>query len=305
MCVLILVDRPNSHLRISSPHVSFNMTADQKPSVHISREIKVAAVELFKAGVSRGNIRKQLKISISTLYVILKAFQKNPLNPDLERKKGTGRMKLIDHATLKTMKKLLKDTPTLTAKAIKNKVPTLQSVAIRRIQEACQKDLGLPSRKMAKKPFINERMKAQRLEFAEQYQHWTVKEWKKVMFCDESHFELMAGDRVGRCRRAKGSDRYDPKFTRKTVKHPAKIMAWGCFSWHGRGGLEFLKKGEMMDGPRYVRLLITSWSCSCTNINQPTSSKMVLLATEPGLSRPGSRPGLRSHWSSGLVTVLT
>ncbi len=89
------------------------MTADQKPSVHIFREIKVAAVELFKAGVSRGNITKQLKISIRTLYGILKAFQKNP---DLERKKGSGGKKLIDHATLKTMKKLLKDTPTLTLK---------------------------------------------------------------------------------------------------------------------------------------------------------------------------------------------
>ena len=231
------------------------MTAVQKPTGHISREIKVAAVELFKAGITRANICKQLRISIKSLYLILKAFQKNPLNPDLERKKGTGRKKVISPETLVTMKRLLSDTPTLTAKALKNKVPALQSVAIRTIQEACQKDLGLPSRKMAKKPLIKDRMKAQRLEFALQYQHWTVEEWKKVMFCDESHFELMAGDRVGRCRRPKGSDRFHPKFTKKTVKHPAKIMVWGCFSWQGRGGLEFLKKGEMMDGPRYRRLI--------------------------------------------------
>jgi hypothetical protein len=32
-------------------------------------------------------------------------------------------------------------------------------------------------------------------------------------------------------------------------------MAWSFFSWKGREGLEFLGKGEMMNGTRYRRLL--------------------------------------------------
>jgi hypothetical protein len=43
----------------------------------------------------------------------------------------------------------------------------------------------------------------------------------------------------------------DPRFTLKTVKHPPKLMAWVCFSWKGRGALEWLEKGEMMNGMRY------------------------------------------------------
>ncbi len=43
---------------------------------------------------------------------------------------------------------------------------------------------------MASKPLHNEKMTAKRLEFANQYQLWGVEEWKKVMFCEESHFEL-------------------------------------------------------------------------------------------------------------------
>jgi hypothetical protein len=46
-----------------------------------------------------------------------------------------------------------------------------------------------------------------------------------------------------------------PKFTQKTVKHPAKVMVWDCFSWQDRGGLEFLKKGEMMNSQRYLSVL--------------------------------------------------
>jgi hypothetical protein len=47
----------------------------------------------------------------------------------------------------------------------------------------------------------------------------------------------------------------DPKFTKKTMKHPEKVMVLGCFSWRGRGGLEFLNRGEMMNGAMYLQVL--------------------------------------------------
>ena len=41
-----------------------------------------------------------------------------------------------------------------------------------------------------------------------------------------------------------------------TVKHPASVMAWGCFSGkHGRGGLEFLPKNVTMNSDRYIEIL--------------------------------------------------
>jgi hypothetical protein len=101
---------------------------------------------------------------------------------------------------------------------------------------------------MRKKPLLTERMRIQRLEFANTYRHWNEDDWKQVMFSDESHFELRFGNLSSRCRRPAGSDPFLPKFTKKTVKHPKKVMAWGCFSWMGRGALEFLEKGEMMNG---------------------------------------------------------
>ena len=93
-------------------------------------------------------------------------------------------------------------------------------------------------------------MKEQRLAFAREYRNWGVEEWKQVMFSDESLFVLRFGNQAHRCRRAKGSDRFTPEFTRKTVKHPQKVMVWGSFSWRGRGGLEFLNKGEIMNAER-------------------------------------------------------
>jgi hypothetical protein len=52
-----------------------------------------------------------------------------------------------------------------------------------------------------------------------------------------------------------GSDRFDPKITQKTVKHPEKGHGLGLFYLAGWGGLDFLKKAEMMNSLRYLRVL--------------------------------------------------
>lgn len=220
-----------------------------------TKDVKRAAVELWKASVPLKKIRAQLRIPERSLRRILDHAKKNSDAPIAERKPGSGRPSVISRELKIKIKELLRKKPTLTAKQIKSTFPELQQVSVRTIQHACLKDLKLPSRKMAKKPLLNERMKAQRLEFAMQYRNWSANDWKKVMFSDESHFELRFGNQGDRCRRPVGSDRFDSSFTKKTVKHPQKVMAWACFSWKGRGGIEFLDQGEMMNGIRYLRVL--------------------------------------------------
>lgn len=55
------------------------------------------------------------------------------------------------------------------------------------------------------------------------------------MFSDERNFKLWSGNQFMWVRRARGSNRFESKFTVKTVKHPAKVMVWGCFSFKGPG----------------------------------------------------------------------
>ena len=62
-----------------------------------------------------------------------------------------------------------------------------------------------------------------RVAFALKYWNWGVDEWKKVMFTDESHF-ILKPSRWLTCRRADGTDCFSP--TRKTVKHPPKIIKY-------------------------------------------------------------------------------
>ncbi len=106
-------------------------------------------------------------------------------------------------------------------------------------------------------------MKEQRLALAREHVNWGVEDWRRVTFPDESHFELRFGSQETCCRKPRGSDSFAPGFTRKTVKHLQKLMVWDRFSCRCRGGQEFLKTGEIMNGSGTASCLMISLNSSC------------------------------------------
>jgi hypothetical protein len=114
-------------------------------------------------------ISEQCNMSERTLGRILTHAKKNPNIPVLARKTGTGRTPKITSYTLKQMKEALRKNPCLTAKQLKERIPGLTLVNVRWIQRLCKLKLKLPSRKMAKKTLLSQRMKDQRLAFAMEY----------------------------------------------------------------------------------------------------------------------------------------
>jgi len=58
------------------------------------------------------------------------------------------------------------------------------------MQDRLQKDSGFPCRKAAKKPLPSESMKKKRIAIAKQHVYWTPEQWKKVIFSDESNFQV-------------------------------------------------------------------------------------------------------------------
>jgi hypothetical protein len=69
---------------------------------------------------------------------------------------------------------------------------------------------------------------------------WTVDDWKKVLWSDESKFNMVSSDGKGYVRRPINK-RFDPKYTKGTVKFGGgNIMVWGCFSWYGLGPIRLV-----------------------------------------------------------------
>uniref|UniRef100_A0A4W6DQP0 Tc1-like transposase DDE domain-containing protein n=1 Tax=Lates calcarifer TaxID=8187 RepID=A0A4W6DQP0_LATCA len=98
-------------------------------------------------------------------------------------------------------------------------------------------DRGLSSYKAVKKPLINERQRLARCCWAQPHKNWTARNWKKILWSDESSFQLYPPpDNVRVCRRP--GEALSRACTVPTVKHGGgSIMVWGCISAAGVGHL--------------------------------------------------------------------
>ena len=96
-------------------------------------------------------------------------------------------------------------------------------------------------------------MKAKRLQFANNHQHWTAEQWAKVLFSDELIFQQFVVQKR-HVRRLTGK-RFDERYTIPTVKYPPSQMVWGAMSRNGVAALSFLPPGTTINGPKYVQML--------------------------------------------------
>ncbi len=79
-----------------------------------------------------------------------------------------------------------------------------------------------------------------RLTWAKKKKNWTVAQWSKVLFSDESEFCISFGNQGPRVWR-KGGEAHSPSFLKSSVKFPQSVMIWGVMSSAGVSPLCFLK----------------------------------------------------------------
>lgn len=115
------------------------------------------------------------------------------------------------------------------------------------------KRYGLFNSVPRKKPYINKVNRIKRLDFAKRYIHKDYDFWKQVIFTDESKFNIITSNGIGKIWREKNSSLH-PKNLIPTVKHGGgSVMVWGCFSAAGTGNLHFID--GIMDAAKYVNIL--------------------------------------------------
>ncbi len=82
--------------------------------------------------------------------------------------------------------------------------------------------------------------------------NWTVDQWSKVLFPDESKFCISFGNQGPRVWR-KGGEAQSPSCLKSSVKFPQSVMIWGAMSSAAVGPLCFLKTN--VTAPVYQEML--------------------------------------------------
>lgn len=116
---------------------------------------------------------------------------------------------------------------------------------IRRLAEK-----GVVSKRPVSKPSLTLKMRMKRLRWAKQHRHWTIADWSKVCFSDESTFQCGSAT-TPKVWHQTGT----PPPTKATVKYPTKVMMWSVMSAKGAGRLHVVE--GMMNTEQYVHVLNT------------------------------------------------
>lgn len=180
----------------------------------------------------------------------------------IKKKKGIksvsnrpGRRKILSNRDKRRLVSLVnnQDVGTATqATRILNSSSTNKTVSPQTVRRALKEE-GYHSFLKKKKPKLTARHKRLRLEFAKNYQSWTIEDWKKVVFSDETRVNMLYSDGPEYCWKKKNSP-IDSRHVKETLKFGGGgIMVWACFCFQGVG-YETMIQGTM-DSDKYIQIL--------------------------------------------------
>jgi transposase len=115
------------------------------------------------------------------------------------------------------------------------------------------KEKGMHAKHKVKKPAISTNNHKKRLEFARRHQNWTVEDWKRIVWSDETKINRLGSDGHLWCW-AKPGEGLNSHTITPTVKHGGgSLMVWGCFTAEGVGYLCKIDGG--LDSDLYCSIL--------------------------------------------------
>ena len=98
-----------------------------------------------------------------------------------------------------------------------------------------------------KKPRLTKEHRKHRLDFAFAHQHWTIEDWKKVVWSDETKINRFGSDGRVWVWKQKGEKNLIDREISETLKFGGgSLMMWGCMLWEGTG-VGYKIDGKMED----------------------------------------------------------
>jgi len=204
-----------------------------------------------KDGKSYAEIAALVDSPRSTVQTVINRFQ---YEGRVKNKIKSGRPPALSHGDKLKIKRMVATDPFISASKICGQIAlwSQKRVHPETVRRAIA-DAGYKSRTPRRKPLVCLRNRKKRLDFARQYKNASKEFWRKVIFSDESKYNIFGSDGRIRVWRKPG-EAYNPNNTIKTVKHGGGgVMVWGCMAASGVGNLEILN--GVMDHKYYIDIL--------------------------------------------------
>jgi transposase len=202
---------------------------------------RVQCLTLLTVGFTAAAIEEKLGIPVRTVRKIRKRAEDRGFNPSKDARilehhvqdgQRTGRPKEIDssvEAALLASVRRDRNGREKSSEVLAYEQSISQSSALRILHK-----YGLNNVKPTRKPGLNKAQRAARLAFCLAHQHWTLEDFKNVIWSDET--SVIMGQRRGTVRIWRAPDEaFDATVIRNRWKGFLEFMFWGCFSYDKKG----------------------------------------------------------------------
>lgn len=198
---------------------------------NLSHDERLQIVTLHQTGTSGRDLARRFGVRPNTILDIIK---KNNSLGYVDDQPRSGRPRISSSRSdrqlvIDSLKHPRLSSRTLASRWRNNTDLTASNATVRRrLLEA-----GVKSYVAPKKPLLTSRHRHIRLEWAKERQHWTVEQWSKIVFSDETPIHLIQVNQRRYIRRREGSGP-SSRLVRPTVQAGGgSIMAWGAFKLSG------------------------------------------------------------------------
>ena len=208
----------------------------------VTHDQKVAIVTLLKANQSVSHIMNQVKVSKTCVYQTLYKLKKNGDFRDLQR---SGRPRKTTVNDDRMIYRMARANPKLSAKNIAQEINgTLAKPVSRRTVQRRLNDRKLYSYIAARKPALTINDRYKRIKFCRRLLQCTQETLNKIIFTDESNFEVMNRKSRVIVRRHRNEKYHKQFLAARGQGGGGSIGIWGAISYHGTG-LHQLYEGRL------------------------------------------------------------
>lgn len=235
------------------------------PRRHLSAPQVAQIVTLVEEGYSYRQVGDRMDISSS---VVSRAYNRYLETGDYQRRVGQGRRRATNPRDDRAIVRRVRQEPFVPANVVAQNFPNRrqqQQQQRRRPQQQPRnisvqtvrnrlRETGVRSRSAARVPMLSPIHRRNRLAYARQHVHWTVRQWNNVLFSDECRVCLFGNDRRPRVWRRKG-ERFSRNFTRSVAAYNGgSVMVWGGVSRFSRTPLVIVH--ENLNATRYINQIL-------------------------------------------------
>ena len=192
---------------------------------------------LHDAGLSHSTIAAKVGRSKSA---ITRALQRYEFKTFTSVTPPPGPAKQISDREMRTIVRVVKQNRRCTLSDITNILPDKPS---KRTLQCCLKEVGIQKYLAVAKPFLTPEHMKQRLEFALEAKNWTVDDWNKVIWSDESNIEIGRNSRPVWVFRTEAEKHHPDCLVLRFKGNRTTIMVWSCFAGNRVGPLLAFEKG--------------------------------------------------------------